>query len=542
MIYKSFYIPIHSTSLAIYFGNACISPGKYYTNKIKDIQDKFPDYILLSDKLCDINSDCCLEVILNDTEIDALNKIQDNLYLLNKPLPISRVKFIYFNNQQQLEYTITNINLATAFIPDRLLKIVDKFEKVNIDNIESPKIEIIYNWQDEIKYYDSILGGFALMKNSGEDYMNFSEKYFSTLSFFNSIIENELVSLDKKIEDEYFDVFLGKGSFRKLFTLLKKEIDEDELNNIAKEENQIIVKDRFTKIIDLSNLKNTTLISAILYSYGVGEESRKKRIDGLILSNFKSDLPSDKSEIIALSYGINRGYSIFQNKYKLGEKEKFIKFRLDNKLDYYTIESIYQFAFNKIKSERYEYIENIKFDTTTKIPANKNTDYFILDTLVFGKKKPKVGSKEYLSNLLHSYFQKNSASFFFSLFENIISIIKKDVVEEINDENHLKDTENSIKKELEAKNLEIERLNKLINDLSNNQTGSNLVEDNKNYLNKKEDNARIEIIKLVKTYLKKDKLGLENEAREKGLIYKNKNKDELIILLLSNNKQEIKFQ
>lgn len=94
---RNFYMPVKSTSLPIYFGYACIAPSIYYTNKLEDIQDKFSEYILLSDNLCVLNSDSCLEVLLNEQEVSQLKQINSNVYLLNKPLPITRVNFIYFN-------------------------------------------------------------------------------------------------------------------------------------------------------------------------------------------------------------------------------------------------------------------------------------------------------------------------------------------------------------------------------------------------------------------------------------------------------------
>lgn len=549
MMVKNFYMPVKSTSLPIYFGNACIAPSKYYTNKLEDIQDKFSEYILLSDKLCILNSDSCLEILLNDQEISQLKRINSNLYLLNKPLPITRVNFIYFNNQSQLEYTITNINLSTAFIPKRLLKVSEKFDNINIDNIELPKDETLINWQNEIKKYNSILGGFAIMKNTGEDYMNYSENYFSTLSFFNTAIEKELVSSGKKIESKFFDAFTESSSFKKLIPILNKEVDENDLNFIAREENQLIVKDKFTKIIDLSALKNTTLITAILYSYGVGEESRKKRIDGLILSNFTSDLPSDKSEEIALCYGLNKGYSVFQNKYELGDKQKIVKFELDSKVDYYTIESIYQFVFNKIQSDSFPFIDKIEFGNFKRLTLRKSTDYFILDTLVIGKKKPKVLSKEYLSNLLLTFFQKDNASIFSDFLEKIISILHKDILEEVKDESLINEAEydNILRIELDAKKSEIERLQNMIKELNNKKSEISSVQENNMIYIQTEKDSKKEIIKLVQNYLKKQKGDLEKELMEKGFKPKtNATKENLIIMLLDthgkvNNEQEIKF-
>ena len=50
-------------------------------------------------------------------------------------------------------------------------------------------------------------------------------------------------------------------------------------------------------------------------------------------------------EGIALYYGYNRGYSVFSNSYGTSEDNKqVVKFLLDSQLDYYTIESVYQYV------------------------------------------------------------------------------------------------------------------------------------------------------------------------------------------------------
>lgn len=534
-----FFMPIDSKCLPIYFGNACIAPSKYYVNKLEDIQNKYPNHILLSDKLCSINTDTCLEVFLNQHEIHELVKINSNLFILDRPLPISRICLIYFSSLSQLEYTITNINLSTAFVPKRLLKVNDKFEKINFEILEKYNDINTYDWNDELKKFNSILGGFALMKTSGEDYMNFSENYFSTLSYFNKQIEYALNKSGHKINPIYFDAFTGNSGFKKLYNVLNKEIEEIDLINIAKEENQEIVKDKFTKFIEIEGLKKATLITAILYSYGVGEESKNKKIDGLILSNFKSELPSDKSEVIALCYGLNRGYSIFQNEYRLGELQNTIKFKLDNKLDYYTIESIYQFAFNKIKTDSFDFIDSINFGNNGNISKIKSTDYYILDTLVIGKKKPKVLSKEYLSNLLQSFFQKDNEQYFVLLFEKIISILYNDISEEIIDDN-LSSQEaivNRLNAVIDEKQSLIINLESKIYELNNLHSVKNKIDKSGLVSNETETKNKIEIINLVENYLKKTKPELEREAKVKGLKFKGNStsKDDIIIMLLKHN-------
>ncbi len=540
---QNFYIPVRSSSLPIYFGNACIAPSKYLNNKLEDLQDRFSGYILISNKLISADTDCCIEVVLTKTEIEELILIdkQENLYLLDRPLPISRVNYIFFENANQLEKTITNINLATAFIPKRLLRTYDKFETVSVISNENLNKLENHNWEIELKRFNSILGGFALMKNSGEDYMNFSENYFSTLSFFNKAIEIELIKSKKEINRKYFDAFLGKDRFHKLYPILNKNVTESDLEDIAQSENQKINRDKFTKLVDLNNLNHATLITAILVTFGVGEESRKKRIDGLILSNFRQDIPSDKSEIIALCYGLNRGYSIFQNKYKLGNQEKTIKLQLESKLDYYTLESIYQYVFNNERTERIPFIDNIQFGETNTRPFIKSSDYQIFDTVVIGKKKPKVLSEEYLSNLLHYFIQKDNSNYFKELFKRIIEILYNDISEELIESTEI--LTSKTKKELETKQVEIENLQIRIKELTKTVSDDSKTTLQQNQHIKEKDKQNKNSGKTTKSILEQQTSVLNQEVNTQDLTKgpESKQKENFDGLENTSNKPELNF-
>ena len=56
-MYKKYYYPISSTSLASIFGQACILPTCLYKNRIPDIQSKYENIILLTDKFGVLGSD-----------------------------------------------------------------------------------------------------------------------------------------------------------------------------------------------------------------------------------------------------------------------------------------------------------------------------------------------------------------------------------------------------------------------------------------------------------------------------------------------------
>jgi lysyl-tRNA synthetase class I len=102
-----------------------------------------------------------------------------------------------------------------------------------------------------------------------------------------------------------------------------------------------------------------------------------------------------------LCYGINRGYAAFSNKYKFQSKEKIVKFQLNSLLDYYTIESVYQYAYNEIdKSNSFPYLE--EWCSKLNLKATANT-YKVLDQIVV-EKRARAGEniqKETASDLKH---------------------------------------------------------------------------------------------------------------------------------------------
>lgn len=545
-----YYLPISSKCLAHYFGSACIMPSKYFQNKPADIQNKFEDFLLFTSNLGTNETDCCLELVLIGTEFKDLIDIKDGFYLYQKPLPISRVKKVLFSDQQQMEQTIANITLSTAFVPDKLIQIISKFDSADTSRLEITNNTKIKDWSLEIQKYNSFLGGFALMRLAGEEYMNYSENYFSTLSFFNEIFKNELSVAGRNIDNRFFDAFIGESSFKKLHPIINKNVDENDLYLIAKEENQAIIKDKITRIIDLSNLEKATYIIAVLNTFGVGDEAKKKKIDGLILSNFKSEIKPDKSEVVALCYGLNKGYSIFPNKYKSGNKEKIVKFQLNSQVDFYTVESLYQYVFNKTKVEGLPYLDNWCPKLIEKQFSKNKSDYKVMDVLVIGKKKPKVFSRDYLANLLMQFFQKGTETYFRDFVEKIRTTVYNDTKEELQDEISFQQDEiNKLRKQLERFSKLESELNALKNENSNLK---NINANDDNYKNSKNAN-KITVVeepttKFITTASDKLKIAqeifeyqamtvkiLEKKAIERGISTKGLKKEEIILQLISTN-------
>ena len=117
---NTFYIPIKSTNLAHYFVKGCICPTSYIQNRNNDVQDFFKSYILLSNKVYTDNSNCSLEIVLDERD-KGLKEISSSFYLLDNVVPLSRVKSIYFSDEQQKTNTTFNINTGAGFLSENLI-------------------------------------------------------------------------------------------------------------------------------------------------------------------------------------------------------------------------------------------------------------------------------------------------------------------------------------------------------------------------------------------------------------------------------------
>ena len=141
-----FYIPIHSMNLAHYLGAGIIVPSIYIENKNSDIQDRFKNHLLLSSSKFTKETNCAIEIVLNTDEEEIPKKISENFYLFDMPLPISRIKGIYFTDEEKKIGSHFDITSGTAFIPDRLLK-VSEDESIDTKELENIKYRLSdQNW------------------------------------------------------------------------------------------------------------------------------------------------------------------------------------------------------------------------------------------------------------------------------------------------------------------------------------------------------------------------------------------------------------
>lgn len=522
---KTYYFPIKSECLAHYFGCACLKPSKYFTNKPQDIQNSFENFLLITTSMGCIECNCCLEIVLTNEEETKLISVGGTWYLLGFSLPITRVKKICFTEEQQKNKTLTNIRMGTAFVPNSIVGAVCSFENITIKGFKAPEDCYVKDQTEEIELYDRILGALIIMRLAREKYMNFSETYIETLAIFNKLIAAELVKAGKSCNDKYSGLFTQSKSYARLLPYLNKQVDLDDVKQMAKIECQNVSQNKITRKIELDRLDKQTYILAVLASYGVGNESKRDRIDGLILSNFEG---IKSEQLVALCFGYNRGYNVFSSFYSTSEGSRIdVKFKLDSQLDYYTIESVYQFVFNKKISENFYYLDS--WCNKLRTPSvTKNTDYCVLDTIVIGKKKPKVGSKEWWSSLSQFYQKIDIGYLFQTPLSDLFKNVADHVIKECNEEKEKEIAE--IKAQYENRFIELQ---KTMENYSLNQKENSTSEERIDGVN------RECIIKEVFGYFDKNEKELNAILKSLGIKSKGLKKHEKIFKILITKEQNI---
>jgi hypothetical protein len=337
---------IQSTSLAHYFGKALILPSRFYKNRPSDIQNINSDCLVLSKKKFLNDSNCSIELILDNEEVNYLTKLENNnTFLYSKPIPISRVKKVYFINEVQKLKTIDNINKGIGFISAKIIEVIGE-DSININTSNNYNNKYSSELESKIKTYNNILGGLSFVRYTLDG--EYTKNYFSILSHFNGSIEK------KNRLSGYDGAFTHKGKvWNKLSPLIYKNISEDDVKRYAKEEDITIEKSNGVFKYENINNKTITYKLTILNTYGEKSSNRKKTND-LIFDCKNEKIPKDIQEGISLIYGINNGYSSFRNQYD----KKIVKFKMDSLLDYYTIESVFQYVINEQKNnQKFEYID-----------------------------------------------------------------------------------------------------------------------------------------------------------------------------------------
>lgn len=388
---NSFYVQISSRTLAHYLLGGCICPVSLLERRENDFQNKYSDQIILSTKKWNESSDCSIEVILNSNEEKYIEHLSSEYLLYHSIIPITRIKAIFFSEKNTAEAAtaanIWNIENGAAFVPKRLVHFCEKDNDEiaeSLNTIHSSKDNNIEELQRSLKRFDRLLGGAAFMRTSVFDIndvnINYPIDYFSTVAYFNKTIEKEL--LKNKINHNAFlhKIFTGQSN---IFKYLAQNIDAVTVEKISKKEG-FRIESRFG-VINLKEIpvNSLTFQLAILNTYG---NDKAKSVEDLLNVLFK-ELETEVREETSLIYGLYVGYKSLRNYYKLGNRDLIVKFNLDSKVDYYIIESLFQYAFyDRTISDQFEYLNPI-LPTKTKpsIPIGYKVDYLLDETIITKK-------------------------------------------------------------------------------------------------------------------------------------------------------------
>lgn len=245
------------------------------------------------------------------------------------------------------------------------------------------------------------------MSIAGNEYQNYPLNYFNTLANLNTIVKDEITNQSIEVNNNYEWAIIENDSFSKLHKAIYGDIKSDIVESFASKDNIKLEKNNGKYLLEKIDNSKTTYLVAILASYGIGTR--------MTLDTFISDLVSNKfiakkKEGIALIMGINKGYEAFRNKYKTSNFQVDIKFKLDSQLDYYTIESIFQFVFNNKKNNSdFQYINSWCPKLNTKVSIKGIETYQVFDkTILYKKKKKMVSFKNYFKILLEIVYTKKS--------------------------------------------------------------------------------------------------------------------------------------
>ncbi|UZJ63728.1 hypothetical protein OKW96_14950 [Sphingobacterium sp. KU25419] len=309
-------------------------------------------------------NDCTVEVIITPEEKSYISNLNDGsqFYFYDGAIPISRIVAVHFKDPKQSEITQWNINSGTAFLPDYLIKIDNDISHAETKVVLRPKnkLDLSQNdLSDKAKRFDILLGGVSFLKAATKKPANFPKDYFAVLSHFNSKIKSDLLqavsSQQTHFNEQLIQIFTNKKStWSDIQPLFFDEVTISKVENFARNE-KVGIEKKFG-LIELDRLKNSPnlYILGLLATYG---NNKQKSLQDLISKILSRDTISEvQAEEIALIFGLNVRYSGLRNAYN--EKALPIKFAMQSQLDYYTIESIYQYTFNGQKeSSNFEYID-----------------------------------------------------------------------------------------------------------------------------------------------------------------------------------------
>jgi hypothetical protein len=275
------------------------------------------------------------------------------------------------------------------------------------------------------------MGGLAFMKiglvNSNFKELDTTTNYLSAVGYFNTHIANNVKAEKILLNTDIQNIFSGKNE---IFKYLAKSISIDDVAELGKKENQKVQKQFNAIKFESIEPKSQTYKLAILHTYGKG----KVKSDNDLVSGLLSTTASNLVEELALVFGLHTGYTALRNSYSSKSIKVAVKFKLNSKLEYYLIESLFNYAFKEHKiSSIIEFPKNMP-QKNQVVKSNTAFNYISLlgDSYAYEKQKKVNVEKDSLTSLLlntiKSWCQKNNVQ---CEEDQLITKLSKSIIPEI---------------------------------------------------------------------------------------------------------------
>lgn len=451
---ENFYLHLKSSNLSNYFTFGYFYPlaleeSEIYKNenRAKDIFSTFEEYIVLSKTLLNTfeNSDVLVELVLNGIQMNEFESSQ--LFYIAEPIPVSRVKSIYFKSATAKATFLSSVKtFPDSYIPSSICEIItnenEQPVEIDIDKVKLPKNENLSGWKEKLELFDKVLGLFAFIKNTSIFYAerenkfeNYSSGFFSTLNLINPINrltiyrENvylrpllhhrnlEINSAQREIFKSVIErVYANKSfDFKTAIEILENSISNENYKNgeLTDIEEQIDLFKQLDKLtISYKELlqkevirKNQNLPTlALLFLSKFPNKSRqhtdKQAVRNAFIQN-EFAAPLNIAEYILGFLGLYYGYKSMikedtnlkfsdNNFEQLAANFQSIKFKLESYFERFIVESVFQFAVQqRVLNDTFDFLNwsgEISENKPISIAPNFQFEYFDKSTYVMGQK------------------------------------------------------------------------------------------------------------------------------------------------------------
>lgn len=431
-----YYIHLKTQNLARYFNAGIIYPlaleeSEIYLNENRktDVITQFPQHIMLSTSVLNVflDEDVLVELIVDDLEI---KKLDDNLFYSCDPIPISRIKNLYFKTASIIKSYLASIKIfPDSHIGEELCKVLPfntQIVKIDLNDFIIPDNEYLKLWEERLLKFDKLMGLFSFMKNAGVFgiksnafiFEEYNTSFLNVLSLINSNVQpiskdialyryilfpesiestnTQRLIFRKIINNIYEDIEFGFGLLKKILNDVKFSLDdsnEDKVDidniliEIEKVENHKMAFKDLLKIETIrKNYPIVCLVFLARYPNRGKTHTDKQAVRNQFIVN-EANLPKNANEFILAVLGLYYGYKAMVKEdtniiindvfiSSLAKQVQSIKFKIKSTLERIIIQSIFDFCkTNNSTINKYSYLYFKTISTNNKIPAFNQYDY-----------------------------------------------------------------------------------------------------------------------------------------------------------------------